>query len=60
MHDYIFNKEGKVVGWTDEIGGYHEEGCGWNPYGAFCGECGNDSCLGCPGADIKPKNENVD
>lgn len=35
-------------GCLDEIGGYHEAGCGWQPNGAFCGECSKMSCVGCP------------
>lgn len=37
----------------DEIGGTHDEGIGWNPYGIFCGECGNISCVDCLYKDIK-------
>ena len=40
----------------DEIGGIHDEGTGWNPYGVWCGECGNLTCVGCPSAS-KGKNE---
>lgn len=31
----------------DEVGGYHEGGCGTDPDGSFCGECGNSSCATC-------------
>ena len=40
----------------DEIGGIHDEGTGWNPYGVWCGECGNLTCVGCPSAN-KGENE---
>ncbi len=53
MHNPVFDKHGKMIGWTDEIGGRHEEGCGWNPEGAFCGECSSDTCEGCPSAYTK-------
>lgn len=32
----------------DEVGGYHEGGCGTGPDGVFCGECSESSCAGCP------------
>jgi len=28
--------------------GTHEDGCGWDPAGNFCGECGDGTCEGCP------------
>lgn len=31
----------------DEVGGYHEGGCGFDPDGDFCGECGSTSCATC-------------
>ena len=31
----------------DEVGGYHEGGCGFDPDGEFCGECGSTSCASC-------------
>ena len=34
-------------GYLDTIGGYHSDGCGWNPEGKFCGECSSMSCLDC-------------
>ena len=33
---------------TDNAGGTHSEGLGWNPQGVFCGECGTMNCNGCP------------
>lgn len=35
-------------GTTDEVGGYHDSGIGWNPNGVWCGECARGSCKGCP------------
>lgn len=32
---------------TDDLGGVHSEGTGWNPNGVWCGECCNISCEGC-------------
>ncbi len=37
----------EVFSITDEVGGVHEEGLGWNPNGVFCGECSKMSCKGC-------------
>lgn len=37
----------------DDLGGLHEGGCGWNPYGIFCGECARASCVGCFNADTR-------
>lgn len=31
----------------DEVGGRHEDGCGWRPGGIPCGECNNLSCGNC-------------
>lgn len=28
--------------------GTHEDGCGWDPNGNFCGECGSGTCEDCP------------
>lgn len=33
---------------ADEVGGEHENGCGWRPNGTPCGECSNMSCGACP------------
>ena len=33
--------------YTDNIGGRHSDGEGWNPNGVFCGECSNDTCESC-------------
>lgn len=33
--------------YKDDVGGVHDEGLGWNPQGAFCGECGSLTCKGC-------------
>lgn len=32
----------------DSIGGYHADGCGWDPDGHPCGECSSLSCADCP------------
>lgn len=34
-------------GFYDEVGGYHEGGCGTAPNGHFCGECSKPSCAKC-------------
>jgi len=39
--------EVKDTSYKDEVGGVHDEGCGWNPQGAFCGECGSTTCKNC-------------
>lgn len=39
-----FDYDYRVV---DEIGGIHEDGLGWNPDGAFCGECTSMDCKTC-------------
>lgn len=41
------NTEVKDTSYKDEVGGVHDEGCGWNPQRAFCGECGSLTCKGC-------------
>lgn len=33
--------------YTDEVGGHHDNGIGWNPNGVWCGECTKESCSGC-------------
>ena len=37
-------------GYTDEIGGIHTGGVGYNPMGLFCGECSKISCMDCENA----------
>lgn len=37
-----------LKGYFDEVGGYHEGGCGNDPNGEFCGECSKLSCADCP------------
>lgn len=32
---------------TDDVGGYHSDGMGWNPQSVFCGECTHTTCEGC-------------
>lgn len=32
---------------TDEVGGRHGCGVGWNPQKVFCGECVEQTCAGC-------------
>ena len=34
-------------GYTDEVGGHHDGGIGWNPNGIWCGECVKRTCKGC-------------
>lgn len=33
--------------YTDEVGGHHDCGIGWNPNGIWCGECTKGTCKGC-------------
>lgn len=33
--------------YTDDAGGHHDSGIGWNPHGVWCGECTRVSCKGC-------------
>lgn len=35
------------TGFHDDVGGYHEGGCGWDPNGHFCGECSESTCANC-------------
>lgn len=37
---------------TDDLGGVHSEGLGWNTTGMFCGECSNTTYYGCPHIDV--------
>ena len=37
----------KDNGYYDEVGGFHEGGCGTSPSGEFCGECSKQSCKDC-------------
>ena len=46
--DWMKNTE---IAFTDELGGIHDEGVGWNPNGVFCGECGNITCVDCSSKD---------
>lgn len=41
------HEEPQLEGCYDEVGGYHEGGCGTDPDGEFCGECSNASCASC-------------
>ncbi len=34
--------------YTDDVGGHHDSGIGWNPNGHWCGECNITSCRDCP------------
>ena len=34
--------------YTDDVGGEHDSGIGWNPNGHWCGECTITSCRDCP------------
>ena len=40
--------------YTDEIGGEHDSGIGWNPHGHWCGECTKASCKGCCNEFVLP------
>jgi hypothetical protein len=44
---YLEHLESVDTSITDEVGGTHDEGLGWNPQGVFCGECGKISCKDC-------------
>lgn len=35
------------IGWEDEVGGWHEGGCGTMPDGTDCGECSRPNCGVC-------------
>lgn len=39
----------------DEVGGVHEDGCGWSPDGEFCGECSKPTCQHCPSWKETPR-----
>ncbi len=43
----FFPREGNNSSYIDEVGGIHEEGCGWDPNGRPCGECSRISCKIC-------------
>ena len=43
----FFPRPGNENFWIDEVGGIHEDGCGWNPDSRPCGECSNLSCKVC-------------
>lgn len=34
-------------GFMDDVGGHHDNGCGWAPDGTYCGECPRSSCRDC-------------
>lgn len=47
-------KTGKIIrfynnpnAWIDEVGGYHDNGIGWNPNSVHCGACTRKTCSGC-------------
>lgn len=40
--------------YTDEVGGEHDSGCGWNPLGVWCGECCRATCRGCVNESLIP------
>jgi hypothetical protein len=42
---------------TDEVGGFHDDGIGWNPQGVFCGECVRTSCKGCVNEEVTDKGD---
>lgn len=44
----LMDKYNDDDGYFDEVGGYHSEAIGWNPYGIWHGECTRASCNGCP------------
>lgn len=33
--------------YIDEVGGVHDSGCGYDPFGIYCGECSNFTCFKC-------------
>ena len=39
--------------WIDEVGGYHDNGIGWNPNSVHCGECTRKTCKGCNRVALK-------
>lgn len=41
---------------VNEMDGTHEDGIGYNQHGVFCGECGRESCIGCPQNNNKEAN----
>ena len=45
-----YDKDGTEMAYgnVDELGGVHDQGLGWNPYGVYCGECSFNSCVKCP------------
>lgn len=43
----FFPREGNDSSYIDEVGGVHEDGCGWDPNGRPCGECSTISCKLC-------------
>lgn len=49
-----------LSGFHDEVGGYHEGGCGWDPDGHFCGECSDASCADCPAWKMASKGGSSD
>ena len=53
-------RTGKIVrfynnpnAWIDEVGGYHENGVGWNPNSIYCGECNKKTCKRCQRFTLK-------
>ena len=47
--DAIENDESE---YTDEVGGHHDSGVGWNSNGVWCGECSRATCDGCVNQNI--------
>lgn len=47
QNDYQLSYEWDECGYTDEVGGHHDSGCGWMPDGHYCGECSQLSCKDC-------------
>jgi hypothetical protein len=41
---------------TDDIGGTHSEGIGWNPQGLCCGECSYTTCVECSVRNVTPED----
>jgi hypothetical protein len=46
--------------YTDDVGGHHDSGIGWNPNGHWCGECNITSCRDCPNKYILNEDDEDD
>lgn len=43
----FYPRENNDQFYIDEVGGIHEDGCGWSPMSQPCGECSTLSCSLC-------------